>query len=248
MSDYSIIELCGKDSVSIINGLSTNLIKQHFQKNISYSCILTHNGRFMYDYFFIEDAQNKKNFIAIHKHCVDSFIEYINKFKMDAEVIFIKTNSALVWNKNNGDFQDPRNQNLGFWSIVEDNQNNDNDYHIHRIKLNIADGYHDLTQRESIILDYGFDSLNAINYTKGCYLGQELIARTHHTGVIRKKIYNFYCENLIEKETDILQNDTKIGKVLGGCENHYLALIKFENFNKNEKVYISNIPNGIFIN
>ena len=26
-----------------------------------------------------------------------------------------------------------------------------------------------------------------VSFSKGCYLGQELIARTHHTGVIRKR-------------------------------------------------------------
>ena len=28
----------------------------------------------------------------------------------------------------------------------------------------------------------------AVSFHKGCYLGQELTARTHHTGVVRKRI------------------------------------------------------------
>ena len=92
----------------------------------------------------------------------------------------------------------------------------------------IADGFHDLTQKESIILDYGFDTLNAISYTKGCYLGQELISRTKHTGVIRKKICGFKSEIFFEKGQDISQNEEKVGKVLGCCNGNYLALINFE--------------------
>ena len=35
------------------------------------------------------------------------------------------------------------------------------------------------------------DGLNAINFEKGCYIGQELIARTHYKGVVRKRLVPF---------------------------------------------------------
>lgn len=37
-------------------------------------------------------------------------------------------------------------------------------------------------------LEYNLSGLNAISFDKGCYVGQELIARTHHQGVIRKRL------------------------------------------------------------
>ena len=42
--------------------------------------------------------------------------------------------------------------------------------------------------------------LNAISYHKGCYLGQELTARVHHTGVLRKRIMPIF---LISTNTEI---------------------------------------------
>lgn len=41
---------------------------------------------------------------------------------------------------------------------------------------------------EAIALEYNLVGLNAISFDKGCYVGQELIARTHHRGVIRKRL------------------------------------------------------------
>lgn len=41
---------------------------------------------------------------------------------------------------------------------------------------------------EAVPLEYNLAALNAISFDKGCYVGQELIARTHHRGVIRKRI------------------------------------------------------------
>ena len=37
-------------------------------------------------------------------------------------------------------------------------------------------------------LEYNADYLHGVSFQKGCYIGQELTARTHHTGVIRKRI------------------------------------------------------------
>lgn len=37
-------------------------------------------------------------------------------------------------------------------------------------------------------LEYNLAGLNAISFDKGCYVGQELVARTHHRGVIRKRL------------------------------------------------------------
>lgn len=41
---------------------------------------------------------------------------------------------------------------------------------------------------EAIPLEYNLAGLNAISFEKGCYIGQELIARSHHRGVIRKRL------------------------------------------------------------
>ena len=37
-------------------------------------------------------------------------------------------------------------------------------------------------------MEYNLDYLKGVSFHKGCYIGQELTARTHHTGVIRKRI------------------------------------------------------------
>ena len=37
-------------------------------------------------------------------------------------------------------------------------------------------------------LECNLEGLNAVSFEKGCYVGQELTARTHHRGVIRKRV------------------------------------------------------------
>jgi folate-binding protein YgfZ len=238
LKDYSIIELSGKDSINLLNNLSTNVIQENPQ-SIVYSCLLTPNGRFMYDFLLIQEEEKK--YIAVNKNFTDGLISYINMYKMSSNCTLSTTEMNIAWNKNEGKFQDPRHQKLGFYTLTEKCGNDCSiEYHINRIRNKIADGFYNLTQKESIILDYGFDDINAISYMKGCYLGQELIARSHHTGIVRKKVYYFECTQNLEKGAEILQNETKIGKILGGLNGEYLALIKFENADFTKPFLINN--------
>lgn len=57
------------------------------------------------------------------------------------------------------------------------------DYEIIRTLYCVPEGYE---IRDTLPLNMNFDFLNGISFNKGCYIGQELTQRTHHTGVIRK--------------------------------------------------------------
>jgi len=61
-------------------------------------------------------------------------------------------------------------------------------YHRRRIALGVPDAARDLTPEKSILLENGFDELNAIDWQKGCYMGQELTARTRYRGLVRKRL------------------------------------------------------------
>lgn len=62
---------------------------------------------------------------------------------------------------------------------------------------------------EAIPLEFNLAGLNAISFEKGCYVGQELVARTHHRGVIRKRVM----------PVDFVQEDGKgeVTQVLAQC-------------------------------
>ena len=58
-----------------------------------------------------------------------------------------------------------------------------------KYEFGMIDGDTDLKYEKSIPIDFAANELNAISYTKGCYVGQEVISRAKYQGVIRKKIY-----------------------------------------------------------
>ena len=61
-------------------------------------------------------------------------------------------------------------------------------YERHRIALGVPNGSRDLTPEKGILLENGFDELAGVDWDKGCYMGQELTARTRYRGLVRKRL------------------------------------------------------------
>ncbi len=139
---------------------------------------------------------------------------------------------------NDNFFPDPRSNSLGrrgfihqdeLAKITKDLVNNQQAYDLNRIEHFIPEGEKDLIAEKSFILEYGFDNLNAIDYKKGCYVGQELIARTHYSGEIRKEIVQITSDkDLPELGTIIYIDNKKLGIICSSVGNKGLALIRQE--------------------
>lgn len=95
-------------------------------------------------------------------------------------------------------FKDPRLDCLGFRGIFPSNtipplveadkETDEENYLLWRIVKGVAEGSTEIPKGEAIPLEYNLVGLKAINFDKGCYVGQEFIARTHHRGTIRKRL------------------------------------------------------------
>tara|TARA_R110002073_G_scaffold279461_2_gene443591 strand:+ start:915 stop:1820 length:906 start_codon:yes stop_codon:yes gene_type:complete len=107
------------------------------------------------------------------------------------------------------------------------------DYDILRLGLGVPDGSRDMVVDKSILLESGFDELNGIDWKKGCYMGQELTARTKYRGLIKKRLLPVEIEGpLPEAGTPITLDGKEVGEVrstaAAGSGGRGLALIRLE--------------------
>jgi folate-binding protein YgfZ len=98
-----------------------------------------------------------------------------------------------------------------------------------RLSLGIPDGSRDLVPEKSILLEAGFDELNGIDWQKGCYVGQELTARTKYRGLIRKRLMPVEIRGPAPTPgTVVTAGGREVGEMRSSCEELGLALLRVE--------------------
>jgi folate-binding protein YgfZ len=98
-----------------------------------------------------------------------------------------------------------------------------------RYDLGIPEGSDDLIPDKSILLESGFDEMNGVDWQKGCYMGQELTARTKYRGLVRKRLLPVKFDGPTPAPGTGLQFDGKDAGEIRAAEGQVgLALIRLE--------------------
>ncbi|MEK9771325.1 MAG: hypothetical protein VW238_02935 [Nitrosomonadales bacterium] len=242
-SCYALLSITGTDAPTFINGQITNDIKKIEKNKAMYAGICNAKGRIIAfliicrmadDEFIIlipndlaEKLKNKLTMYVLRSKVVIEIkneyeitgvynpqdlknLEFITSFQMPLD------NRVLVIHKKNTNKPFKRNKNLNDWFLQDIkngipfiNSNNSENFIAHTINLDI---------------------LNAINFKKGCYTGQEIVARTQYLG--KPKYRTFYGEinRPISSETRELVNNKneKIGTIIQSALEKDKTLLLFE--------------------
>ncbi len=95
--------------------------------------------------------------------------------------------------------------------------------------MGVPDGSRDLVPQKALLLESGFEELHGVSFEKGCFVGQELTARSKHRGLVKKRLFPVRVEGpLPEPGTIILNGGKEAGELRSGLENRALALLRLE--------------------
>jgi tRNA-modifying protein YgfZ len=98
-----------------------------------------------------------------------------------------------------------------------------------RLGLGIPDGGRDLMPEKSILLEAGFDELNGVDWQKGCYIGQELTARTKYRGLIKKRLMPVEIDGpALAPGTIVTADGREVGEMRSSRDGLGLALLRIE--------------------
>jgi len=104
-----------------------------------------------------------------------------------------------------------------------------------------------------LLIENNFDNLNAIDWDKGCYVGQEITARMQYRGLLKKKLYALKIKNGDVLEGDeLIVDNKKIGTIVSKANSNIFAALNI-NFvneikNKNQNLVINDSLSFDFLN
>jgi folate-binding protein YgfZ len=128
-------------------------------------------------------------------------------------------------------FADPRRPELGLRilaaSPVAANAT-EAEYHAHRIALGVPEAGKDYALGDTFPHEANFDVLNGVSFTKGCFVGQEVVSRMQHRGTARKRIVIVEADAPLPPGAEITAGAAAIGTIGSTAGNLGLALLRLD--------------------
>ena len=239
LDDRVIISLVGGGVREFLQGLITNNIDNLDSSNLIYSLMLTPQGKFLYDFFIWEEQG--RIFIDCLLDDREEIIQKLTLYKLgkDIEIKKHDQHSILCVSSAISSFVDPRFPGQTSRVYIENDKRDSylsdhkislvsNEYNKFLCKNTLPDASYDMIKGRSFPLEYGMDIYNAISFDKGCYVGQELVARTKYRGTIRKGIYKIsLSDNMkLEKGEEVTVSGQSIGIFCSSYDTTGKALLR----------------------
>jgi len=274
-SHRSLIQIEGDGMYDYCQGLMTNDIFRLKTEKSLFTMILNSKGRVLYDCLVYKVDDHI--LLECEKDVASDLMKYLKMYLLRRKLNINILDDTSVWALFSSTpmdmkfnsvsvFNDPRLPILGQRIISDktsgirkeiflDERDNKFTYQQWRYTNGVAEGS-ELLKGQSFPLEMNCDYLNGISFNKGCYVGQELTARTHHTGVTRKRIMPLIFDDTptgLELNADIYcesnsgVNKRPPGKLRGLCGKFGIALLKIDECLKAERLIVGGFTAKTFI-
>ncbi|HEY1798553.1 MAG TPA: folate-binding protein [Stellaceae bacterium] len=245
LPDRGILAVGGDDRASFLQGLISNDTTRLAPDRALYAAFLTAQGKYLHDFIMVEhDGVIRLDAEAAR---IADLRRRLSMYRLRAKVTIEELPDLAVAAVFGGDLpdialSDPRLPELGGRVILPRDSLRSTltglglaeagfaEYDRLRLGLGIPDGSRDLVVDKSILLEAGFDELHGVDWQKGCYIGQELTARTKYRGLIKKRLFPVKIDGPAPRSGTILTLDGKeAGEMRSSLGDIGLALVRLEN-------------------
>ncbi len=261
LDSRTLLRLTGSDKQDFLQNLVSNDLAPLSSEQVVYAALLTPQGKFLHDFIIIQRenalyldcASTRKNDLikrlTLYKLRADVVIEDVTDqselyafFGYDVAPADLSTGQAEQ-RDNYMLYRDPRHEGLGFRIIGFKNSDwrgdfedfktvKENSYLQHRLSLGVPEGGSDIVPEKNFLLEMNFEELNGVSFSKGCYVGQELTARTKHRAKIKKRLFSFTYDGTLSPGDSIRLEDREIATVSAFNAPYGLALTRLDGWAK----------------
>lgn len=244
LAGRGVITLAGPDAQSLLQGIITNDIRRLDPDHPVYAALLTPQGKYLHD--FIISQQGDVLFLDCEAARRGDLIRRLMMYRLRAKVDITDRSDDLavvaILDGENPEglpdavlIRDPRHEKLGLRAILPRaalstlTLGGADAYERLRLELGIPDSSRDFEIEKTLILEGNMEELHGVDFNKGCYVGQELTARTKHRGKVRKRLLGVDISGPTPAPgTPIYDGEKEIGLMRSGLGDLGLALLRIE--------------------
>ena len=234
----SVLSVTGEDRVAYLQGLVSNDVVLAAPGCAVWAALLTPQGKWLADFFIFADGE--RLLLDVEAAQRDDLARRLLRFRLRAKVmvepdplgVYAAWDGCPDTGPDTGRYApDPRLAEAG-WRILAcglATNATTNDYDAHRLRLGLPDGSRDMELEKSTLLEAGFDELHGVSWTKGCYMGQELTARTKYRGLIKRRLVPVTAaHDLPAPGTPVTRDGTEVGTLRSSTGANGLALLRLD--------------------
>jgi folate-binding protein YgfZ len=236
LADRSVLAVTGADRVGFLNGLVSNDVAQAAPGRAVWAALLTPQGKYLADFFIL--AEPGRLLLDCATGQAELLTARLLRYRLRADVA-IAPLAMLVHAAWDGvpdapgsiAAPDPRLPEAG-WRVLADAplpaDAEAGAWDLHRLRLGLPDGARDLEAEKTILLEAGFDELAGVSWTKGCYMGQELTARTRYRGLVKRRLVPVRGDGLPPHGTPVTSDGREVGDMRSSRDGYGLAVLRID--------------------
>jgi tRNA-modifying protein YgfZ len=244
LADRGVVSVRGSDSEKLLQGLITNEIEGLAEGEARHAGLLSPQGKILFDFFVVRHRDGY--LLDVVRSKAGDLIKRLTMYKLRADVA-IKDDSAsfdvyAAWDDGAASlvdrrgmfFLDPRHPSLGLRLIADvhapgpETEASHHDYDALRVRLGVPEGGKDYDFGDAYPHEADFDLLHGVSFTKGCYVGQEVVARMQNKTVVRKRAVKISADHPLTSNVDVLVGDVPIGRVGTVDGNGAIAMLRLD--------------------
>lgn len=233
----TVLAIEGEDRTTFLQGLVSNDVALAKPGLAVWAALLTPQGKWLADFFVFAD--DERLLLDCERDQAPSVLQRLSRYRLRSRVTLRMAEELCVYAAWDGApnaqaiaAPDPRLPEAG-WRLLSSTPLPttalETDWDRHRLALGLPDGSRDLEAEKTVLLEAGFDELHGVSWTKGCYMGQELTARTKYRGLVKRRLVPVAVAGPMPAPgSPVLRDGTEVGTMRSGREQAGLAILRLD--------------------
>ncbi len=192
----SVISFSGPDATNLLHNVLTCNIETLEKGTAQIGALLTPQGKIMFE-LIVSKVADDAYLVELGGEQAGAFIQRMTMYRLRSKVEIAESSESLVeisWGADSTTSSDTL-RDVRFKStdvyrryLAAGTPDNGDEWDMLRIEYGVPEAGSDYALADAFPHDVSFDQNGGVDFTKGCYIGQEVVSRMHHRHTARRRM------------------------------------------------------------